>query len=233
MAAPGERPTGTVTFLFSDIEGSTRLLQRLGALYGQALAEHQRLLREAFEAHGGHEIDTQGDSFFVAFRRAKNAVAAAIDGQRALAAYEWPDGAELRVRMGIHTGEPAEGEERYVGLGVHRAARIGAAAVGGQVLVSETTRSLLRDDPLPDVTLRDLGLHRLKDIDGPERIFELNAPGLVAAGFRGPTTSRRRLLVGATLIVVAVAAALGIVLSRGGGANAARSVEPNQIGVID
>src|SRR5437870_4353280 len=139
MAAAGERPTGTVTFLFSDIEGSTRLLQRLGALYGEALAQHQRLLREAFAEHGGHEIDTQGDSFFAAFRRAKDAVAAAVDAQRALAAYEWPHRAEVRVRMGIHTGETGVGEDRYVGLGVHRAARIGAAAVGGQVLVSETT----------------------------------------------------------------------------------------------
>jgi YVTN family beta-propeller protein len=231
MAASGERPTGTVTFLFSDIEGSTRLLQRLGALYGQALAEHQRLLREAFEAHGGHEIDTQGDSFFVAFRRAKNAVAAAIDGQRALAAFEWPDGAELRVRMGIHTGEPTENEERYVGLGVHRAARIGAAAVGGQVLTSETTRALLRDDPLPDVTLRDLGAVRLKDISEPERLFEVNAPGLAAVGLRTGTHSRRRLMAGAAIVAIAVAAALGILLSRG--ASAAHTVEPNQVGVID
>ena len=233
MAASGERPTGTVTFLFSDIEGSTRLLQRLGALYGQALAEHQRLLREAFAAHGGHEIDTQGDSFFVAFRRAKNAVAAAIDGQRALAEYEWPDGAELRVRMGIHTGEPAENEERYVGLGVHRAARIGAAAVGGQVLTSETTRSLLRDDPLPEVTLRDLGAVRLKDITEPERLFEVNAPGLAAVGLKTAPNSRRRLVTGAAIVAVAIAATLGVLLTRGGGASAAHTVEPNQVGVID
>ena len=233
MAAAGERPTGTVTFLFSDIEGSTRLLQRLGALYAQALAEHQRLLREAFEAHGGHEIDTQGDSFFVAFRRAKNAVAAAIDGQRALAEYEWPDGSELRVRMGIHTGEPAEDGNRYVGLGVHRAARIGAAALGGQVLVSETTRSLLRDDPLPDVTLRDLGAVHLKDIDEPERLFEVNAPGLAAIGLKTSTGSRRRLVGGAVVAAVVVAATLGVLLSRGGGASAAHTVEPNQVGVID
>src|SRR6266702_4242742 len=118
MAAAGERPTGTVTFLFSDIEGSTRLLQRLGALYAEALAQHQRLLREAFAEHGGHEIDTQGDSFFVAFRRAKDAVAAAIDAQRDLAAHAWPDGTAVKVRMGLHTGEPQVGEKRYVGLGV-------------------------------------------------------------------------------------------------------------------
>jgi YVTN family beta-propeller protein len=235
MEAGPERPSGTVTFLFSDIEGSTRLLQRLGALYGGALAEHQRLLREAFAAHGGHEIDTQGDSFFVAFRSAKDAVAAAVDAQRALAEYDWPEGAEVRVRMGIHTGEPVAGEERYVGLGVHRAARIGAAAVGGQVLVSESTRALLRDDPLPDIALRDLGLHRLKDIDEPERLFELNARGLVSADLDGPAgrVSRRRLLIGGALVTVAVAAALGTFLSRSGGTAKASTLAPNEVGVID
>src|ERR1700747_3500068 len=119
-----ELPVGTVTFLFTDIEGSTRLLKQLRERYGEALEEHQRVLREAFAAHGGHEIDTQGDSFFVAFRRAKDAVAAAVEGQRRLAGSDWPDGAELRVRMGLHTGEPAAAGQRYVGLGVHRAARI-------------------------------------------------------------------------------------------------------------
>jgi DNA-binding SARP family transcriptional activator/class 3 adenylate cyclase len=173
-----ELPVGTVTFLFTDIEGSTRLLKELRERYGEALEEHQRLLRETFAAHGGHEIDTQGDSFFVAFRRAKDAVAAAVEGQRRLAEHEWPDGAELRVRMGLHTGETAAAGERYVGLGVHRAARISAAGYGGQVLVSQATRELLRDDPLPDVSLRDLGEHQLKDLDEPERLFQLVAPGL-------------------------------------------------------
>jgi YVTN family beta-propeller protein len=237
MGATSERPSGTVTFLFSDIEGSTRLLQRLGARYAEALAEHQRLLREAFAEHGGHEIDTQGDSFFVAFRRAKDAVAAAVSAQRALAVHEWPDGVDLLVRMGIHTGEPVAGEERYVGLGVHRAARIGAAAVGGQVLVSETTRSLLRDDPPAEVRLRDLGLRALKDIDEPERLYELDAPGLVNVELTPPAgpLSRGRLVIGAVFVTVAVAAGLGTLLSRGGGgtANAARAVEPNQLGVID
>ena len=158
-----ELPVGTVTFLFTDIEGSTRLLKQLRDRYGEVLEEHQRILRETFAAHDGHEIDTQGDSFFVAFRRAKEAVAAAVDGQRRLAAHDWPDGTELRVRMGIHTGEPASAGQRYVGLGVHRAARISAAGHGGQVLVSQVTRELLRDDPLPDVSLRDLGEHQLKD----------------------------------------------------------------------
>ena len=117
-------PVGTVTFLFTDIEGSTALLKRLGAQrYCHVLSDHQRLLREAFAEYGGHEIDTQGDSFFVAFRRAKDAVAGAIASQRLLAEHAWPDGIELRVRMGIHTGEPAVGGERYVGLGVLGAAR--------------------------------------------------------------------------------------------------------------
>jgi len=173
-----ELPVGTVTFLFTDIEGSTRLLKRLRERYGEALADHQRILREAFAENGGHEIDTQGDSFFVAFRRAKDAVATAIACQRRLTEHSWPEGSELRVRMGIHTGEPAMGGERYVGMGVHRAARICAAGHGGQVLVSQTTRELLRDDPIPEVTLRDLGEHQLKDMDEPERIYQLVAPEL-------------------------------------------------------
>jgi len=178
MSSRAELPRGTVTFLFTDIEGSTRLLKQLRDHYEKALAEHQRILRASFDEHGGREIDTQGDSFFVAFPRAKDAVAAAVEAQRALAEQTWPEGAVLRVRMGVHTGEPTVGEERYVGLGVHRAARITAAGHGGQVLVSQTTRELLRDDPLPDVSLRDLGEHHLKDLDEPERIYQLVAPGL-------------------------------------------------------
>src|ERR687885_2447582 len=116
-------PTGTVTLLFTDIEGSTQLLRRLGDAYPGVLGEHQRLLREAFAAHGGREVDTQGDAFFVAFPRAADAVRAAVAAQRALADYPWPAGAAVRVRMGLHTGEPASTGERYVGLAVHRAAR--------------------------------------------------------------------------------------------------------------
>ena len=114
-------PSGTVTFLFTDIEGSTRLLKQLRDEYAAVLAEHQHLLRTAFEQAGGHEIDTQGDAFFVAFRRAKDAVLAALAAQRALEEHAWPDGVRLRVRMGIHTAEPV-GADRYVGLGVHRGA---------------------------------------------------------------------------------------------------------------
>jgi DNA-binding SARP family transcriptional activator/class 3 adenylate cyclase len=184
-----ELPSGTVTFLFTDIEGSTQLVKRLRGGYAELLADHQRILRGSFEEAGGHEIDTQGDSFFVAFRRAGDAVAAAVAGQRGLAAHEWPKGVELKVRMGLHTGEPSVGGERYVGLAVHRAARVGAAAHGGQVLVSAVTRGLVEED-LPDgVSLRDLGEHGLKGLDRPERLFQVVIAGLQAE-FPAPNTVR-------------------------------------------
>jgi peptide/nickel transport system substrate-binding protein len=173
-----ELPTGTVTFLFTDIEGSTQLVKQLRDDYGDVLAAHQILLREAFMQHGGQEIDTQGDAFFVAFRRARDAVSAAVDGQRALAAHAWPAGIEVRVRMGLHTAEPAVGADRYTGLGVHRGARIMAAGHGGQILMSEATRAVLEDEDLPGVELRDLGDHRLKDLDRPGRIYQVDAEGL-------------------------------------------------------
>ena len=154
-------PSGTVTFLFTDIEGSTRLLHELGDAYADVLAEHRRVLRDAFACHGGVEVDTQGDAFFVAFGRASDALAAAREAQAAL------DG-PVRVRMGIHTGEPLVGQEGYVGIDVHRAARIAAAGHGGQVLVSQSTRELVGAD-----RLRDLGEHRLKDLTAPERIYQL------------------------------------------------------------
>ena len=164
----GDRlPTGTVTFLFTDIEGSTLLLRRAGPAYGALLEEHRRLLRAAFTAHAGHEVDTQGDSFFVAFAGPGQAMAAAAEAQRALAAHPWPPGCRVRVRMGLHTGEAATVGGSYVSLAVHRAARIAAAAHGGQVLLSEATAVLVRDE-LPDgVTLHDLGEHRLKDFEAP------------------------------------------------------------------
>ena len=149
-------PVGTVTFLFTDIEGSTRLLKQLGERYGDVLAEHQRILRDAVERCEGREVDNQGDSFFFAFASAKSALAAAVIAQRELAEHQWPDGGQVRVRMGLHTGEPAVGEERYVGLGVHRAARIGAVGHGGQVLLSNATRELVEDD-VGGVTVRELG----------------------------------------------------------------------------
>ena len=170
--------TGTVTFLFTDIEGSTQLLKRLGKRYGVALADHRKLMRAAVREHGGEEVDRQGDSFLFAFPRAAGAAAAAIDGQRALAAHEWPTGSHLRVRMGLHTAEPTVSEEGFYGLGVHRAARIMAAARGGQVLVSHATSSVLEDAELQGARLRDLGEYSLKDLDRPERIYQLDVGGL-------------------------------------------------------
>src|SRR5690349_19156110 len=159
-------PTGVVTLLFTDVEGSTRLLQELGDGYGEALHEHRRRLRAAFAEHEGVEVDTQGDAFCVAFARASNAVAAAADGQRALA------GGPIRVRMGLHTGEPRLTDEGYVGLDVHKGARIAAVGHGGQVLLSPTTRAFV------DGNVRDLGVHRLKDLSAPERIYQLEIEGL-------------------------------------------------------
>jgi len=171
-------PAGAATFLFTDVEGSTRLLKRLRERYGEVLAEHQRVLREAFATYGGQEVDTQGDAFFVAFPRAKDAVLAAVDAQRDMAAHEWPEDVDVRVRIGIHTGEAAVAGNRYVGLSVHRAARICAAARGGQILISQTTRSVLEDaeEPLPALELRDLGERTLKDLDRPVRLTEVVAP---------------------------------------------------------
>src|SRR5438552_7717224 len=140
-------PTGTVTFLFTDIEGSTALLKELGRdEYEQALAEHAAILRSAFDDHDGSLIDTQGDSSFVAFRAARDAVAAAVLAQRELVSHVWPNEATLKVRMGLHSGEPKASGERYVGIGVHRASRIGSAAHGGQVLLSSSTSELVEDD---------------------------------------------------------------------------------------
>ena len=156
-------PTGTVTFLFTDVEGSTRLLREHGAAYAELLARHRRVLRDAFTRHDGVEVDTQGDAFFVAFPRATEAVAAAAEAQGAL------EGGPIRVRMGVHTGEPLVTEEGYVGIDVHRAARIAASAHGGQIVLSETTRGLLD----AGVRIRDLGEHRLKDLIGAERLFQL------------------------------------------------------------
>ncbi|MEP7032906.1 MAG: tetratricopeptide repeat protein [Actinomycetota bacterium] len=154
-------PTGTVTLLFTDIEGSTRLLERLGAAYAETLAKHRRVLRDAFERHGGVEVGTEGDAFFVAFPSASEALAAAREGQDALAE------GEVRVRMGMHTGEPIVVGTDYIGMDVHRAARIAAAGHGGQILLSEATRALVGDEGL-----RDLGRHGLKDI-GEVHLFQV------------------------------------------------------------
>jgi class 3 adenylate cyclase len=174
-------PSGTVTFAFSDIEGSTSLLKALGDRYGEVLSDHRKLMRESFTSQGGVEIDTQGDAFFFAFPRARDAVSAAVEAQRRHASHEWPGGHQVRVRMGLHTGEPAVGSEGYHGIDVVRAARLCTIGHGGQVIMSETTRALVGSS-LPDgVTVHMLGERRLKDIDEPERVFELEINGALGA----------------------------------------------------
>jgi len=175
-------PSGTVTFVFTDIEGSTRLLQELGDDYADVAREHRRIVRETFGAQGGSEIDTQGDAFFFSFTRARAAVAAAVAVQRALRAHSWPQGKEVRIRIGLHTGEPQLGDEGYLGLDVVRAARISAAGHGGQILISETTRALLGNQLPEGVAIHDLGEQHLKDIQH-EHIYELSIDG-------GPASSR-------------------------------------------
>ena len=174
-------PEGTVTFLFTDIEGSTKLLRQLEDEYAEVLADQRRILRAIFAKWHGSEVDTQGDSFFVSFPRASEAVAAAVEAQRAFAEHSWPQGVAVRVRMGLHTGEPLAAVEGYVGMDVHRAARIAHIGHGGQVLLSETTAALVRDDLPEGTSLLDLGRHRLKDIDQPERIRQLVIQGLPSA----------------------------------------------------
>ena len=257
-----ERPTGTVTFLFTDIEGSTQLLHELRERYDALQSRHAEILRAAFAAHDGHEIDTQGDAFFAAFGRARDALAAAIDAQRAFASEEWADGAVVRVRMGLHTGEPLLGSERYVGMGVNRGARICSAAHGGQVLLSNTTRELVEDDLPDDVRVADRGEHKLKDLPRPERIFQLaieglpstfpplrtgNAPTLVegrerelarAAAVALPSRLTRRWAgVGVALALAAAAVVTAFVLSEPNVSHTAsrtlREVPPDSVGVID
>ena len=172
-------PSGTVTFVFSDLEGSTTLLKRLGdERYAELLATHRRIVRETFGAHHGQEIDTQGDAFFYSFPRARDAVAAAVEAQRAHEQEAWPDGASVRMRLGLHTGEPAVGDEGYTGLDVVRASRIAAVGRGGQVLLSETTRAIVAGDLPPGVELHALGDQRLRDIDRPEPLHELHIEGV-------------------------------------------------------
>jgi predicted ATPase/class 3 adenylate cyclase len=173
-----ELPTGTVTFLFTDIEGSTRLLQSLGERWPATLEEHNRLLRQAIREAEGVDVHTEGDSFFAVFRSATASVAAAVAAQRALAEHPWQPEATVRVRMGMHTGEGAVGGDDYVGLDVHRAARIAAAGHGGQVLISAAAAELVRADLPVGVGLHDLGEHRLKDLARPERIHQLIIEGL-------------------------------------------------------
>lgn len=173
-------PTGTVTLLFTDMEGSTRLLQQLGDRYASVLTQCRQLLREAFRQYNGQEVDTEGDAFFVAFARATDAAGAALAIQRALADHPWPKGVSVRVRIGLHTGEPQLSSEGYIGLDVHHAARIMSAGHGGQILLSQTTRELVEQHLPEGAYLRDLGDHRLKDLQRPSHLFQLGSADLPA-----------------------------------------------------
>ena len=176
---PRDLPTGVVTFMFTDIEGSTRLVHELGDRYGDVLADQRRILREVWKRWRGVERSTEGDSFFVVFRAPIDAVAAAAEAQRRLAEHEWPDGRRIRVRMGMHTGPTLVVDEDYFGIEVNRAARIAGTSHGGQVVLSRATMELL--NPLPvGLALKDLGEHRLKDIAQPEWLFQLTGEGLDA-----------------------------------------------------
>ena len=173
-----ELPHGTVTLLFSDVEGSTALLSRLGPLYADALDGQRRVMRAAWVAHDGNELGTEGDSFFVAFADASDAVAAALEAQHGLVEYSWPEGVRVRVRIGLHTGAPQVHDGGYVGMDVHRAARIAAAAHGGQVVVSEVTARLLEGSGLaPKIELTGLGTHTLRDLPHPERLYQVTVAG--------------------------------------------------------
>jgi DNA-binding SARP family transcriptional activator/DNA-binding beta-propeller fold protein YncE len=241
-------PAGTITFLFTDIEGSTQLVKELRGRYGQVLDEHRRLLRAAFAAHDGYEIDAQGDSFFVAFVSAREALLAAVEGQLALLSHRWPDDLRLSVRIGLHTGQVVASGGRYTGLAVHRAARICAAGHGGQILVSQATQTLLEDEEedLPFV-LQDLGEERLKDFDRPVRLYQAAANGLPAefpplrieaslaqaaeAAIPAPVWRRPAALALAALAVAA--ATLALVLLTTGGPGGLGGVRANHVGVID
>ena len=183
-------PSGTVTFLFSDIEGSTALLKELGdEQYAELLRTHRRIVRETFGLYHGQEIDTQGDAFFYSFHRAREAVTAAVTVQRQHAEEAWPQGVTVRVRLGLHTGEPAVGDDGYTGLDVVRASRIAAVGRGGQVLLSDTTRAIVAGD-LPDgVSIRSLGDQRLKDIDQPEPLHELHIDDVPVSAEPEPSSS--------------------------------------------
>ena len=183
-------PSGTVTFLFSDIEGSTALLKQLGdEQYAELLRTHRRIVRETFGLYHGQEIDTQGDAFFYSFHRAREAVAAAVDVQRQHNDEAWPQGVSVRLRLGLHTGEPAVGEDGYTGLDVVRASRIAAVGRGGQVLLSDTTRAIVAGDLPEGVTLRSLGDQRLKDIDQPEPLHELHIDNVPISPTAEPASS--------------------------------------------
>jgi class 3 adenylate cyclase/streptogramin lyase len=243
VSSTPELPSGTVTFLFSDIEGSTRLLEHLGRdSYESVLSEYSGIVRAAVANAHGRVVDTQGDSFFAVFRTAQDAAAAAVAAQRELEAHGWPGGEALRVRMGLHSAEPKTSGERYVGMGVNRAARIGSAAHGGQVLLSDATRALLEDDRPASIALRDLGTYRLKDIAQPVRLHQLVVDGL-RQEFPRPRSvdSRRRLLLRRRSVVIALAVVLALlivgavagILTADSGSAKPVSLQANSIAVFD
>lgn len=210
----GDSVTRPVTLLFSDIEGSTRLLKQLRGRYGDVVSVHRRLLRDAFTARGGEEVDTQGDSFFFVFETPQDAILAAIEATRALAEHPWPEDVDLRVRIGIHTGGTSVAGQHHHGLAVHRAARLCAAAHGGQILISATTHSLIRDEEEepPGVQFLDLGEYRFQGFDRPDRVHQIVVEDLksafpplrIAAAGRSDENGRQRALLteaGETAIV--------------------------------
>jgi class 3 adenylate cyclase/streptogramin lyase len=229
-----ELPSGTVSLLFTDIEGSTQLQHRLGERYHGVVAEHRRLLEQAFAEHSGVVVDRQTESFFVAFPRARFAVAAAAAAQHALAGHEWPEGVQVKVRMGIHSGDPEIAGDRYVGLAVSRAARICAAAHGGQVLLSSSARGLLSDHE--QTALRNLGRFRLKDFPEPEPISQLVVDGLPSQ-FPSPRTeaapSRRKPLLLAAAGLLIAGAIAGIVIPLTSSGSGSVMVGPTSLAVID
>jgi class 3 adenylate cyclase/streptogramin lyase len=225
-------PSGTISLLFTDVEGSTQLQHRLGDRYQDVVAEHRRLLEETFAQHGGAVVDRQTESFFVVFARARDAVAAAAAGQRALVEHDWPDGAKVRVRMGIHSGDPEVAGDRYVGLAVSRAARICASAHGGQVLLSSSARALLSDHE--KTALRNLGAYRLRDFEEPERISQLVIDGLPSQfpSLRTETAPSRRkwLLVAAAGLLLVIG---GAVVALTQGRSSSVKIGPTSLAVID
>jgi class 3 adenylate cyclase/DNA-binding beta-propeller fold protein YncE len=225
-------PRGTVTLLFTDIEGSTQLQHRLGERYQDVVREHRRLLEAALDEHGGFVIDRQTESFFVVFTRARHAAQAAADAQQALAEQKWPDGVQVKVRMGIHSGDPELDGDRYVGLAVSRAARVCASAHGGQVLLSSSARALMSDD---GTVLRSLGSYRLKDFAEPEPISQLVVDGLPSQfpPIRTEAVSSRktRLLLVAAGVLLASVATLAIAVFTSGGGSV--EVSPTSLAVID
>ncbi len=181
-ARPRPLPEGTVTFVFTDIEGSTDILRRLRSRYGETIAEHAQLIRAALESHVGWEVDTQGDAFFCVFGRAGDAVAFAVSLQQAIEAHDWPEGVALRIRIAIHTGEPALADQRYYGIDVHRTARLCSTARGGEVLLSDLAASLVREQLPEDVVLIERGIVELKDFPEPAPVYQLRVPGVTERG---------------------------------------------------